>query len=397
MSWPRVLANAPDHPYVDRLHGRVARLVGREEAVPGGVPRPFDPSWVDTNALTWDIAHLHLGLDEQDPLDLGVQPNTVDPASPVETAADVDASRIVDVVAAHRRNGVPVVVTVHAIASVDDPTGVAVLELLQSISRDVAAVLTVTQGCADLLQERLGRPVRAIPHGPVVDAATRARFRAHRRRLDLTEQPLLLHAGSMPVELLWDDVLAAVARTTGDRALRVLVHAGRAEDAARAAAGMGAGMDKVRLAVHPGLSMMALERAVADASGLLLVDRRGCHSSLLELAADVGTPVIAADVGWRCQQQPVLPVPVQDGHMDVDALARTIDGPLPLRPMVRECERERDEHAFRSHHQRLYHRLLLGRTADMMLAAEGAHPHLAVGWPELDDVEVDETDLHGTR
>jgi glycosyltransferase involved in cell wall biosynthesis len=361
MSWPRVLSVPGRHPYVDRLHGPVARLVGDGGAADDG--RALDPTWIRAHALEWDVAHLHLGLDG-DPLDLWGAPAAAGaraeaPGVPQAAADDRDGA-LVAAVQAHRSAGVPVVVTVHGIDRDDDPLGRRTAELLRHLGPAVAAVLTLTRGCADHLEPAIGRPVRVVPHGPLLDAATRTRLRAHRRRLVTDEQPILLHAGSLPDDLPWQDVVEAARRAPDGRRIRVVVRADRAAEVARAAADVAT----VQVEAHRWMGRDALARAIASAGALLLPHRRRCHSALLELAADVGTPVVAADVGWRCQQQPTIPLPVVGGRMDVDALAAVLDGPLPTRDPVREVERERDDHAFRTHHQRLYHRLLVGRADD---------------------------------
>jgi glycosyltransferase involved in cell wall biosynthesis len=360
-TWPRVLSVPGRHPYVDRLHGPVARLVG--DGGPDGDARALDPAWIRVHALEWDVAHLHLGLGV-DPLDLWGAPAPA--GSPERTdgptrtfPADGDAA-LVAAVQAQRAAGVPVVVTVHGVDRGDDPLGRRTTDLLRHLGPAVAAVLTLTRGCADHLEAAIGRPVRVVPHGPLLDAATRTRLRAHRRRLVTDEQPVLLHAGSLPDDLPWQDVLDAARRAPDGHRIRVLVRADLAPAVARAAVDV----PTVSVEGHRWMGRDVLARAIASAGALLLPDLRGCHSAVLELAADVGTPVAAADVGWRCQQQPAIPLPVVAGRLDVDALGAVLDGPLPTRDPVREVERERDDHAFRTHHQRLYHRLLVGRAAD---------------------------------
>ncbi len=338
MNWTRVLSYPPRHHYVDRLHGRTARLVHRDEAMPG-MPRFLDPAWVTEHALDFDVAHLHLARFHPEHQGLTVEGLTA-------------------VVRAHRRAGVAVVVTVHDLALPTWPQeDLKLIDLLQAIDEDVAAVLTLTRSCADRLEQLLGRPVRVVPYGPLLDTTERHRLRSHRRLTEPDAGPLLLHAGRLESRLAWEETIQAViASTTGAR-LRILVQDDRAEQV-RAVAD---GHPRIVVESAPSFSMPTLARAMADARAVVLPYRWATHSATLELATDVGTPVIAADVGHLAEQQPVVGVPCTDGILDVAALTAIVDGHIHPGPAVREVDRERDHHALESHHSRLYTQLSLGR------------------------------------
>jgi beta-1,4-mannosyltransferase len=333
MSWlPRVLSYPPRHPYVDRLHGRAATLVHRDEPMPR-LDRFYDPAWVRANAQGWDVAHLHFGH-EQHPVD-----------------------RVVEVALAHRRAGVPVVVTVHDLEvphlPPDDPGPARLLTALAPVA---SAVLTLTPGCAAAVRALTGRPAAVVPHGPLVPAARRHRLRAHRRRR-FGGGHVLVHAGTVRPNLGLEEVVAACRLQHPHLPVRIQVR-----DAAA---------DRVRHAVAdtPGIEVVAtghlgdalLERRVADAAALLLPYRWGSHSGLLEMAADVGTPVLHTDVGWLAEQpaaRPLaVPIPVTAGRVDVTALARALAGPLPPAPPLAVHERDRAAAALVEGHRRLYRRL----------------------------------------
>jgi beta-1,4-mannosyltransferase len=320
---PHVLVLPPRHPYVDRLDGRAATLVHRDAAP----DERTDPTWITRHARDWDVAHLHLGL------------------------VDVDPDRVVAAVTGNRDRGVPVAVTVHDVQSPDGRT--SVLDVLQQVDADLAAVVTLTEACAVRLRAALDRPVRVIPHGPVLPRSERTRLRAHRRMVG-GRRPLLVLADTLPTRLGWLEAVEAATRTLHPHRVRLLAHPDHVEAVRRATAAYPA------VEVDATTSPAALHRAVADARALVLPWRWGGHSWEAELAADVGTPVIATDVGFVGAQHPVRSVRCPDGHIDVDDLAAAYDE--DLHDGVAEVDRARDALAFRQGHERLYRRLVLGRT-----------------------------------
>jgi glycosyltransferase involved in cell wall biosynthesis len=320
---PHALVLPPRHPYVDRLDGRAATLVHRDATT----EERTDPAWIARHARDWDVAHLHLGL------------------------VDLDPARVIAAVAGNRDRGVPVAVTVHDVQSPDGRT--SLLDVLQQVHRDLAAVITLTEACAVRLRAALDRPVRVIPHGPVLPRSERARLRAHRRMVG-GRRPLLVLADDLPSRLGWLEAVEAATRTLHPHRVRLLVHPDHVEVVRRATAAYPA------VEVDPTTSPAAVHRAVADARALVLPWRWGGHSWEAELAADVGTPVIATDVGFVRAQHPVRAVRCPDGHVDVDDLAAAYDEDLP--DGVPEADRARAAVAFRQGHERLYRRLVLGRT-----------------------------------
>jgi beta-1,4-mannosyltransferase len=327
---PSVLADPPAHPYVDRLHGRVAHLVHRD----ADLLTRHDPDWITAHAREWDIAHLHLGL------------------------SDATPERVASAVAAHRRRGVPVVVTVHDLRLPDASGGwTDVVELLREIDRAVAAVVTLTPRCAASLQVALDRPIRVIPHGPALPRPTRERLRAQ-RRLHRGGGPMVLVAGGLDRQVGWVEAVEAASRTLSGAGLLVAVDPAHAATAELAVAGY----PNATVTTTTGVADESLHRAVATAPALVVPLRWGGHSGLVELAADVGTPVVATDVGFVADQVPTAHLaPCPDGQIDVDGLARAMDEVLTHPPVV-ESDRDRDDQAFVRGHERLYRRLLLGRT-----------------------------------
>lgn len=348
MTIPRVLAYPQSHPYVDRLDGTAARLVRPDSDAPR-LPLAYDPDWVATHADGWDLAHLHFGH-EQHPLD-----------------------QVVEVVRAHRRAGRPVVVTAHDLQVPHLPAGdTAALDLLDAIAPCASAVTTLTEGCADVLRRRLGADVEVLPHGPLVPALIRQRARAAHRGDGRPSGHVLVHAGRVRPNAGLAEVVAAAAALDRPGAVRIGV---REEDAA-AVRSLAAGVPAVEVLAGPRLPEADLVRAVAAADALLLPYRWGTHSGLLELAADVGTPVRCTAAGFVAEQRdaalrhagdPPAPVHVAADpaggadapRIDVAALRQAITAAPRPGERARSAARAQDDRAFLEGHARLYRRVLV--------------------------------------
>ncbi len=194
-----------------------------------------------------------------------------------------------------------------------------------------------------------------IPHGPLVPPARAATL----RRPAAADGPfrVLLLAKSLRANLDWRTPLEVAARWgPSDPALELRVHlhpdAPRAEEVARLAS-----KSSTRLTVAPRLSTPDLWQAILDADALLLPYRWGTHSGLLELATDLGTPVVASDVGFLGEQAPCHLVGTRGGAVDADLLHRTLMA-LALGPRRRNAvplsAREHDLALLRSAHATLY-------------------------------------------
>lgn len=292
MAAVRVLSHPPRHPYVDRL-GEVVDLVHRHAAM----PRLEDfhrPSWIRAHAEDWDLVHLHFGHEQY------------------------SVARIVEVVRTHQDLGTPVVVTAHDLQvphlTAGDPRAAA---LLRAIGPEVDALLTLTEGAADRVRQLARRPVGVVPHGPLLPHGRRAAMRAARERWRCQDRPLLLHAGTLRPNLAWGEVLCAHGRNPV-RPLLVTVAASRAAPVLAAAHGRPG----VQVRTYQGrLGHTALEGLLARSHALVLPYTHGTHSGMVELAADIGVPVIATAVGHLAEQHPLRTVPLREGRPDVTALA----------------------------------------------------------------------------
>lgn len=334
MSLPRVLSYPPVHDYVDRLDGHAARLVHREEPWPR-LPHLYDPDWVHEHVDQWDLVHLHFTREQH----------------PVEV---VDA-----VLRAHAAAGRPVVWTAHDLRNPHLRAPGAEVAHLQVLADHADAVVTLTPGAADEVLDRFGRHARVIPHGPLVPAeeAVRRRADARARRRDGPARVLLL-AKSLRANLDWRSALEA-ARSWDPDVTMLEVHLHPDAPARDEVEALAVDSPAVDLQLAPRLSTSRLWSRVAEAEVLLLPYRWGTHSGLLELATDLGTPVVAGDVGHLRDQGPVALVPVHADRVDPALLTQAVRTVLRVAPTPIAIEdRTRLLTVLRQAHAELYAELL---------------------------------------
>lgn len=333
MTLPRVLSYPPRHPYVDRLHGRAARLVHRQAEMPR-VSQFYDLSWIDDHAHDFDIAHLHFGH-EQYRID-----------------------HVLEVIAAHREREVPVVLTVHDLQIPHlGPADPYARDLATAAGPMVDALLTLTPGCAAAVRSLTGRSVTIVPHGPVIPAARRRQLRARHTEGAPAGRSWLLLAGRLRPNLGWHEVVQAYRAVSPVRRLRIQVHRTCAQEVRRATR-HAPGIDVVS---HDRLTHAQLEELVADAAALLLPYRWGTHSGLLELAADTATPTVVTDAGFLAQQHPSVCIPVIGSRRVAhERLGEVFDNDSAVKSpalISGEAGRRQDATTFQRHHRHLYRAL----------------------------------------
>lgn len=322
-----MLSYPPVHDYVDRLDGHAARLVHRDEPWPR-LPHLYDPDWVHDHVEQWDLVHLHFTWEQH----------------PVEV---VDA-----VLTAHAAAGRPVVWTAHDLRNPHLRAPGAEEAHLQVLADRADAVVTLTPGAAEEVLDRFGRHPRVIPHGPLVpaDEAARRRADARARRRGGPARVLLL-AKSLRANLDWRSAFEA-ARSWDPEVMMLEVHLHPDAPARDEVEALAADTPAVDLQLAPRLSTSRLWSRVAQAEVLLLPYRWGTHSGLLELATDLGTPVVAGDVGHLRDQGPAALVPVHADRVDPALLTeavrmalRAASTPIPIEDRTRVLTVLRQVHA----------------------------------------------------
>lgn len=280
---------------------------------------PADSDWTGQRAAVFDVAHIHDG-------------KAIDRVEELPEAVE-----------ALRAHGVPVVWTVHHLAHPElDRDDAPHLEALSASSSHVNRVTTFTDGAAEALSERLGRPVEVLPHGPLVDRSRRRTLRARRALPGLRggRAPVLAVVGQGRRNA--DVVPLVEAATNGRRrGLRLLLH--RDHRDAGAAVDLAGDNPEVEVVLHDGLDQSTLEHEVLRASALVLPHLWGTHSGLAELAADLGTPVIPASCGRVDEQVRVEQQIAVNGDGLSSADLAEVFNAASLPPGATEEERERAE------------------------------------------------------
>lgn len=266
-----------------------------DPAVPGAPPGRWWPhpalesSWVRDHAHELDVVHLHFGFEHRSPAQL-------------EEWAGI-----------LRRNGVGLVLTVH---DLDDPHTapgpegeadrrryVAGLDVLLRAADEIT---TLTRGAAREIERRSGRTALVHRHPHIVGPSWLARVREEHDGFVVGVHAKSLRA-SFDVAAL-DELVAATAlpHTT----LRLHVHADVLERThprhdPRLARLAHTPPPHVDVRVHEPLADDELWNDLLECDLAVLPYRSGTHSGWLEMCHDLGTAVLAPDVGYLTQQRPV--------------------------------------------------------------------------------------------
>jgi hypothetical protein len=294
----RVASVPTGHPYVRALSDdRVIRL--EDPPVPGAPPGRWWPSpWLEPSHLAGraaelDLLHVHFGFDDRTPGEL---------------------RELVRTLRAVRR---PLVLTVHDLRNphhAEPGRHDAALDVLVPAAD---AVITLTAGAAAEIRERWGRDADVLPHPTVVPAGW-----ADRPRPEHDGFTIGLHAKSHRTNADPVGVARALAAAAGPLpGARVRVDA---HDDERGRAVAAALRDDARLdvRVHPPFDDDAFHAYLLDLDVSVLPYRWGTHSGWLEVCHDLGTTVLAPDVGHYRDQAPCLTYRPGDAGSVAAAVAR---------------------------------------------------------------------------
>lgn len=326
----RLLSVPSRHPYVDAVRPATTRLVEPDRVLNWEPDPVFTPGYLAARAGRIDIVHLHFSFDHLD--------------RPAVRAwlAELDAA------------GIPLVLTAHDLRNPHHDTRVRHDELLAELIPAAAAVLTLTPGAAAEIAERFGVQATVVPHPSLVDPT---------RTAAVVTQPGLavLHLKSLRRNLI--DPLALVAaaadgaRRAGGR-LRVDLHPEVVDDPRLSGLDALAVERQIELDVHPRFDDTEIERYVRRAHVTVLPYRWGTHSGWLELARDLGTRVVAPDVGYYPDQWSEV-VTYRNNEvdgLDAESLAAAVATALatPAPAPAERSSRLAETTATRRTHARLY-------------------------------------------
>lgn len=328
----RVASVPTGHPYVRALDdARVIRL--EDPPVAGGPPGRWWPSpWLEPSHLAprapeFDLLHVHFGFDDRTP------------------------DQLRDLVRTLRAARRPLVLTVHDLRNphhADPGRHDAALDVLVPAAD---ALITLTRGAADEIRDRWGRGADVLPHPTVVPPAWAARARPGHDGFTIGVHAKSHRTNADPVGVA--RALAAAARVWPDVRVRVDAHDDERGRAVAAQLGDDARLD---VRVHPPFDDDGFHAYLLDLDVSVLPYRWGTHSGWLEVCHDLGTTVLAPDVGHYRDQAPCLTYRPGDGASLAAAVERAcVDRPRwRADPGERAAQRDRVAAA----HVEVYRRVL---------------------------------------
>lgn len=306
-------------------------------------PVMLTPGWVPNNADDFDVFHIQFGFDACSPADL---------------------ERLVTEL---RRAGKPLVYTVHDLRNPHQPDRRMHDAALDVLVPAADALITLTDGAAQEIWERWGRDALVLPHPHVVDDPWLERARPERddRAVGLHLKSLRANMNPLPVLKILADQIAERPgmRLVVDVHTDVVTPGMRNHDAAVTAMldeGKAAGLFDVH--VHDYYTDDELYEYFQSLDLSVLPYRFGTHSGWLEACFDLGTRVLAPDVGYYSRQKPgVLSYHVrEDGQPDEDDIASALDAVQAADEPWRadRAQRRRERIALADAHRDLYQSLL---------------------------------------
>lgn len=305
-------------------------------------PAMLDARWVEANADSFDVFHLHFGFDARTPDELA------------------------ELVAALRSAGKPLVYTVHDLRNPHHTDRRAHDEQLDVLVPAADEVVTLTTGAAAEIERRWGRTATVIPHPHVVDLAAAARAR---RTKSEREGPFRIGLHVKSLRACMDaqavlPVLVRAVRELPDAVLQVNGHrdvlepGGARYDSALAELLSDLGSD-VDLRVHDFFSDDDLWDYLTSLDASVLPYRHGTHSGWLEACRDLGTQVIAPSCGYYRDQAPVHSYLLDEDSFDEDSLVAAVRAAYEHpHPAIDLRERRRQRKTVAMAHDDLYARLV---------------------------------------
>ena len=354
----RVASVPSGHVYIRHLDptpegqpGRVLRLPDPDPDSPDNPatgkwwpPVMLNAGWIDANAGSFDVFHIHFGFDAQDP------------------------SALQEAVTALRRHGKPLIYTVHDLRNPHHESPAAHNAHLDVLIPAADCLITLTPGAAAEIERRWGRTAEVIPHPHVVELQTMAEFAA-RPRQDGAKYRVGVHVKSLrasmePLPVI--KTLLQLAREDGRMVVQVNGHCDvLLPDGARYNEELAQFLKResgteLELQIHDFLPDDQLWEYLASLDLSVLPYRFGTHSGWLEACRDLGTAVAAPDCGFYADQGPVYGYHHDESGLDADSLrtavraARQAGPPAPLAPEDRARQRD----AVAAAHARIYTDLL---------------------------------------
>jgi hypothetical protein len=305
-------------------------------------PPMLTTDWITKHLTDFDVFHVQFGFDAL---------STGQLASVIETLD---------------RAGKPLVYTVHDLRNPHHTDPRAHDEHLELLIPAATALITLTNGAAEVIEHRWGRRPTVLPHPHVVElqhirprpAAPTGRFTVgvHAKSLRASMDPAAVVGALLPLNaelpgfILQVNIHRDVFEADGarhDRQLATILSA---------AADNGA----LELFVHDCYSDAELWRYLRSLDVSVLPYRFGTHSGWLEACFDLGTTVVAPSCGFYAQQQPCLTYQHNEQGLDEDSLRDAVRRAYLNRPIwqaTRTGRRHQRDELAEAHHT-LYREIL---------------------------------------
>ena len=277
----------------------------------------LDPRWVESEAPTFDVMHIHFGFDARSPEEL---------------------RQLVHALRRHRR---PLVLTVHDLRNPHHSEPSLHDAQLDVLVPAAAQVITLTPGAAAEITKRWGRDVRVLPHPHVVGPDWLARPRVPGRDFVIGLHAKSLRASIDPLPVV--DALVRAIEPLDDARLVVDAHCDvmttgnrRYEPVLAERLNLLTRQGVLDLHVHDYYSDDQLWAYLHSLDLSVLPYRFGTHSGWLEACYDLGTTVLAPDCGYYREQRPCLLYPLAaDGTPDASGVEAAVRHAYAVRPAWR--------------------------------------------------------------
>jgi glycosyltransferase involved in cell wall biosynthesis len=309
------------------------------ESAPGvwWPPSMLDSAWIEAHADQFDVFHVHFGFDAVTP------------------------EHLANVVAALREHRKPLVYTVHDLRNphhLDPRLHDTQIEVLIGAADEL---ITLTDGAAEEISRRWGRHAWVLPHPHVVDDPWRGQGRVDRRGFVVG-----VHAKSLRASMAPGPVIEHLSRILDEipaGRLRVDVHndvfsPGSPNHDPVLVSDLAAlrELGKLELCVHDCFTDDELWEYLLGLDVSVLPYRFGTHSGWLEACHDLGTVVVAPQVGYLAEQRPCLTYRWGDYQSLRTAILRAYRERPQWRATSTDRDHERDRVA--ASHRLLYERSL---------------------------------------
>jgi hypothetical protein len=327
--------------------GAVARLpdpTPTQQTTPGQwwPPAMLDPGWIREHHDEFDIFHVHFGFDA--------------------LAAD-ELRAVLDEL---DDQGKPLVYTVHDLRNPHHVEPAAHAEHLDLLIARASALITLTSGAAEVVEQRWGRRPQVLPHPHIVDFP---RMRLNGAR-DPDRYTVGVHAKSVRPSMDPGRVVPALFPLTDELpGLRIVVnihHDVADPDGARHDHALmkmlhdARDAGRIELVIHDCYSDAQLWNYLQSLDLSVLPYRFGTHSGWLEACHDLGTTVLAPTCGFIAQQRPCLTYRHDETTLDTESLRAAVRDAYERRPSWRAqpAERAAERDMIATAHRNVYEAVL---------------------------------------